>query len=116
MRAGFEWDVELADGTVLHAECDQRDTAMWEVQDVYSETRYTLRARFTAWSALRRQGEYNKPFETFNTTDCKEVRVPDDAAEDDGEGEQSPDPGQPASAATHSSTSRSRRASRSVTS
>lgn len=90
-RIDTEYDVYMDDGTELLVRPDQRDYAAWEVQEFAVVGRWQLQARFIAWSALRRRGDYKQPFDRFNNVDCVEVAVHGDD-EADGEGEQGPRP------------------------
>lgn len=55
----------------VEAVCDQRDYAALEVTD-FQATEFT-RARYMAWNALRRSGQYKGDWKRFNTVDCIEV-------------------------------------------
>lgn len=70
---------------------DQRDLAAWEAHKDYRPLTRHLVARFVAWSAMRRNEQYDGTWHDFNTRDCLEVEslVVDDGQED----EQGLDPG-----------------------
>jgi hypothetical protein len=93
-RISLELVAEMADGKEHKVVADQRDYARWEVQPDHDESRYHLKARFLAWSAMTRQGLTSTPFSRFNADECIEVHADDD--EQNSEGEQGClDPGQP---------------------
>lgn len=99
-KLDLDFDVYMDDGTELRVHPDQRDFAAWEVQTFWGDERVQLRMRFTAWSALRRRGDYKQPFERFNNVDCIEVSVHRGEDDEDSEGEQGLDPGQQTPTAT----------------
>lgn len=77
---------------------DQRDLARWEAHKDWQPNGRHIIARFVAWSALTRTGQYTDTWEQFGT-DCIEVESlvsTEQAAED----EQGLDPGNRPTSAT----------------
>lgn len=81
--------VELDDGRSLTVNCDQRDLAKAEAQEVGSDTRHSW-VRFLAWSALTRTKQYSGTWQQFNETDCVEAS---DVQEEPAGADEGLDPG-----------------------
>lgn len=93
-REFSKFEVLMDDGKTLTCEVDQRDYAAWEAapeNDGSGRGRHTG-ARYFAWSALRRAGEYKSGFRRFNEIDCVQVElietnIPTEPDTDEGEEE-----------------------------
>jgi hypothetical protein len=94
MKGTTEFEVEIEGQPTVLVVADQRDMARWDVQPFHSDDALFLRIRFLAWSAMRRQGTYTKPFDVFNEKECLYVGAPDD--DEESEDEEGLDPGRKA--------------------
>lgn len=119
----YEYTVQLEDGDPIDVVADQRDVARFEVQPfgcAWSEVSGRLHTamRFTAWSAMFRQGMTKLSWAKFDEQ-CIEVtdlKRPDDDEDQGDEVIDQVDPGPAGQPAEPLSTSRAPRASRSATS
>lgn len=97
--------VEMADASLSRplVVVDQRDYARLEASDVPDDAVIT-RTRFLAWSAMTRNGWTSATWEAFNFEEC--VYATDiKRVDENSEGEQGLDPGQPAPSGHSSSPS-----------
>jgi hypothetical protein len=78
---------------------DQRDLAAWEVCKDYAAHARHMQARFVAWSAMHRAGDYTGTWAEFKSQ-CVEVESLVGADDGDGEGEERLDPGRLTPSAT----------------
>lgn len=103
--------VEMNGGNTYEVVADQRDYARLEALGTSPGSHSTV--RYLGWSVMTRLGLTKVDFETFNFTDCVEVRATEMPGEEEAEGEQGLDPGRTTTSAGSTSPSRAARVSRS---